>query len=450
MARQRTRTRTRKAPRSKRAKTKLQTGAVSPSRRAALDILGAVLRRKQAFDEAFDERIGAMKLEQRDRGFVHMLVATALRRLGQIDDVIAALIERPLPSTATMVQDILRLGAAQLLFLETPPHAAVNESVELTARLELTGFKGLVNAVLRRVAENGPARVAAHDAARMNTRTWLWDLWVAAYGEERARRIAEAHLTEAPLDITVRKDAAEWAAKLEAELLPSGSLRRKAGGNIAELPGFAAGAWWVQDAAAALPARLFDNVSGKTIFDLCAAPGGKTAQLAALGAKVFAVDNSTPRLRRLEENLARLWLSAELVAGDASVWAPDFLADGVLLDAPCTATGTIRRHPDIAHLKSPANMAALIALQNRLLGNASELVKQGGLLIYCTCSLQRAESEDRIAAFLAARPDYRRAPIAADEIGVPRNVVTDEGDVRTTPAEGFDGFYIARLRRMGH
>jgi 16S rRNA (cytosine967-C5)-methyltransferase len=443
----RQRTRKRKAPRTKRATRKVESGAVRRARRAALDVLGDVLRRKHAFDEAFAERADAAGLEARDRAFVHNLCATALRRLGQIDDVISAYIERQLPRSATAVHDILRLGATQLLFLGTPAHAAVNESVELAAAHDLGGFKGLVNAVLRRIADEGPARLKAQDAARINTRTWLWDSWCSAYGEARARRIAEAHLAEAPLDITVRKDATEWAAKLDAEVLPTGSLRRKAGGQVPDLPGFAAGAWWVQDAAAALPARLFGNLSGKIVFDLCAAPGGKTAQLAALGAKVYAVDSSTPRLRRLEENLARLWFTAEIVAIDASVWAPDVLADGVLLDPPCTATGTIRRHPDIPHLKSPANMAALIALQNRLLGNAAELAKPGGLLVYCTCSLQADESEARIAEFLAARADYERVPIAASELGIPAEAITAAGEVRTTPAEGFDGFYIARLRR---
>jgi 16S rRNA (cytosine967-C5)-methyltransferase len=410
------------------------------ARRVALDVLVACLDKGQALDDALARHSGLVALEPRDRAFVRLLLATTLRRLGEIDGVLAALIERPLVGGNAAGLQVLRLGAAQLLFLGTPAHAAVDTSVRLAEAIRLPHLKGLANAVLRRVANDGATLIGERDAARLNTPDWLWESWRATYGEETTRALANAHLSEAPLDLSVKKDAALWAERLEAELLPTGTLRRTAGGNITELPGFDEGAWWVQDAAAALPVRLLGDVGGQRIADLCAAPGGKTLQLAAAGARVTAVDISARRVARLEDNLKRAGLAAELVVADASKWAPDEKFDAVLLDAPCSGTGTLRRHPDIAWLKGQDDVDRLALTQDRLLANAVNLVKPGGTLVYAVCSLQEEEGRPRIEA-----TKRQRIPVRAVELPGLEAAVAPEGDVRTLPTMGVDGFYIARL-----
>ena len=421
------------------------------ARVAALGLIGDVLQRKRPLDERFATRVRA--LEARDRAFARLLAATTLRRLGQIDDAIDHFLSRPLPGRARRVRDILRLGAAQILFLGTPPHAAVDSTVRLAAR---SGpLKGLVNALLRRLAREGPAIVAGHDAAAMNTPRWLWKSWTRAYGEPAARAIALAHLGEPPLDLTTKGEPGEWAAALEARILPSGSLRRKAGGPIEALPGYEAGAWWVQDAAAALPAQLLlGAVRGRArrVLDLCAAPGGKTAQLAAAGVTVTALDASAPRAERLRANLDRLGLDAELVIADARGYRPREPFPAVLLDAPCSATGTIRRHPDVARLKTAEDVARLGALQDQLLAAAVAALAPGGTLVYAACSLQPEECEARIEALLARKSGLRRLPVRAEEVGGCPELITGIGDVRTLPISlpesgGLDGFYIARLQK---
>jgi len=423
-------------------------------RALALELLSGVLRQGRPLDDLFEARIGRSALSGRDRGFARLVVATALRRLGQLDAAIAAMLAKP-GALKPPVQDLLRLGAAQLLMLDTPAHAAVNTTVELAgAHPETTPYKKLVNAVMRRLGREGAALVATQDAARLNTPEWLWESWRKAYGPERARAIAGAHLTEAPLDLSLKdpSGAAAWAERLGAELLPTGSLRRPAGGAIPELPGFAEGAWWVQDAAAALPAALFGDLRDRLVYDLCAAPGGKTAQLAAAGARVIAVDRAGTRLERLRANLARLGLAAETVTADAAGWRPDQPADAILLDAPCGATGTIRRHPDIPHLKGSADVAKLAKLQTRLLAHAVTLLRPGGTLVYTVCSLQPEEGERQVAALLDSGAPLFRHPVDAAEIGGLAGAITPEGDVRTLPCHlgdrgGMDGFYIARLVR---
>ncbi len=422
-------------------------------RAIALRLLGAVLRRGRPLDEALAEHKGLAALEARDRAFARILVATTLRRLGQIDALIASCLDRPLKARAAEAQDLLRLGACQLVFLGTPAHAAVSTSTTLAGGLRPGGYKGLVNAVLRRLAREGAALAAGQDAARLDTPDWLWQSWQAAYGAETARAVAEAHLADPPLDLSAKHDAALWAERLGARLLPGGTLRLPPGaGEVSRLPGYDDGAWWVQDAAAALPARLLGDVAGKQVIDLCAAPGGKTAQLAAAGASVTAVERSEARLARLSENLARLGLSATAVTADAATWRPEAPADAVLLDAPCSATGTLRRHPDIAHLKGPDQIATLAALQDRLLAAALDMVKRGGSLVYAVCSLQPEEGPARIARLLAAGAPAARAPVEPAEVQGLSDLVTAEGDLRTLPCHlagegGMDGFYACRLRR---
>lgn len=428
------------------------TTAPPTARSVAIDLIGAVLRRKRPLDDAIEDNGEMGGLPARDRAFARLLVATVLRRLGQIDALIAHCLNTPLPARAAMVHDMLRLGIAQLLFLRTPPHAAVATTVDLAEVRGFLSHKGLVNAVLRRLSQEGPDLVARQDAARLNTPDWLWRGWSQAYGEEGVRAIALAHLKEAPLDLTARSDPEKWSERLEALLLPTGTLRRNAGGAIMSLPGYAEGAWWVQDAAAAIPAKLLGNVAGQRVVDLCAAPGGKTAQLAAAGGRVTAIDRSPRRLDRLNSNLARLSLGVESLVADAVTWRPPEPVHHVLLDAPCTATGAIRRHPDVPHLKTPDDVARLAAVQERLLGAAVDILAPGGTLVYCTCSLEPQEGPHQVAKLLARGAPVRRRPIDPAELGGLVECLTPDGDLRTLPShlaehDGVDGFFAARLVR---
>lgn len=426
---------------------------LSDSRVAALAIFEGVLRRQRPLEDEFERE--AKRLSTRDRGFARSVVATTLRRLGQIDIVLKGCLDRPLPAKLAPIRDLLRLSAAQLIFLDTPAHAVVDTAVEITKRGKFAPYAGMVNAVLRRLSREGKDRAEAVDAARLNTPKWLWLSWVEAFGEDTARAIGAAHLGEPPLDFSLKPglDPDEWAHKLGAVRLPTGSLRRPLGGGIEDLPGFAEGAFWVQDAGAALPVKLLGDVNGRHVLDLCAAPGGKTAQLAAAGARVTAVDRSERRLRRLSENLARLSLSAEVIAADAAEWRPEGLADAVLLDAPCSATGTIRRHPDVARLKDPDAVNTLVPLQASILRASADMVAPGGRVIYCVCSLQPEEGPGQIANALAEGLPFVREPVTAADVGGLSELITADGDLRTLPCHapeigGFDGFFAARLRRV--
>ncbi|MBV8090589.1 MAG: MFS transporter [Alphaproteobacteria bacterium] len=423
------------------------------ARNVALDLIGAVLRRKRPLDEAIDDNREMHELSGRDRAFARLLTATVLRRLGQIDALIGLCLSTPLAPRAAIVHDILRLGAVQLLFLRTPPHAAVATSVDIAHSRGFLSHKGLVNAVLRRLSIEGAGFVEEQDAPRLNTPDWLWRSWSRAYGEWTARAIGASHLREAPLDLTLRGDVDAWCAKLQGVLLPTGTLRRAAGGSLVSLPGYAEGAWWVQDAAATLPARLFGEVASREIIDLCAAPGGKTAQLVIAGARVTAVDRSSRRLDRLITNLKRLTLPVAAVAADALTWRPPHPVDAVLLDAPCSTTGAIRRHPDVPHLKLPDDVARLAVVQDNLLRAAVEMLRPGGTLVYCTCSLEPEEGVGRIAALLESGAPVARRPIDPGEIGAPAEWITAEGDLRTLPCyfeeyDGIDGFFCARLVKL--
>lgn len=424
------------------------------ARDAARRVLSAVLERGRPLDEAWAAALapGAalIQLPERDRAFARLLIATALRRKGEIDAVLARCLAKPLPPKATRERTALRLGIVQLLHLGTPAHAAVGETVALVG--EASPYRALVNAVLRRVAREQQSLVADIDAVRVNTPDWLWQRWCAEYGEAATRRLANQHMADPPLDITAKSDAAHWAGLLEANLLPSGTLRRPHAGGIEQLPGFAEGAWWVQDAAAALPARLLGDVAGKRVIDLCAAPGGKTAQLAAAGAEVTAVEKSAARAKRLDANLRRLQLQATVVVADATAWRPDAPVDAVLLDAPCSATGTVRRHPDVPHLKRPDDLLGLTGLQDALLTAATAMVRPGGILVYAVCSLEPQEGRDRIQSLLARESGWDRRPISGGEIGGYDAAISRDGDLRTLPGDapdpgGWDGFYACRLQR---
>lgn len=431
-----------------------------PARRAAVELLAAVLQRKQVLDDVLGRSLerGAMfDLAARDRALARAIVAASLRQKGELDRVLFTFLERGLPDKSGTLYPILLAGAAQLIFLKTPPHAAIDLAVTLAQYdPKAKRYDKLVNAVLRRVANEGEAIASALDAARVNTPDWLWSRWVSYWGEARAHAIAEANLIEPPLDLTVKTNPALWAEQLSGRVLVTGSVRLLPKGRIESLASYDEGAWWVQDVAASLPAKLLGHVAGQPVADLCAAPGGKTAQLVLGGASVIAVDNSKTRLKLLAENLKRLHLEAELVEADAASWQPGGLFDAVLLDAPCSSTGTIRRHPDIPYVKSAKDIEALAALQARLLDNAARLVRPGGKLVYSTCSLEPEEGEAQIAAFLTRNAAFSIDPISPAELYGQAQWIEPSGCLRTFPYElkldsaewsGMDGFFAARLVR---
>ncbi|MBN42899.1 MAG: MFS transporter [Alphaproteobacteria bacterium] len=431
---------------------------MSNSRATACQILGSILDGGKPLDSALAENRVMAQLDPRDRAQARRIIATVLRRIGEIDSRISECLDRPLADRHTQIQNILRIATAELIFLETPAHAAVDSAVRLAGRYRRGAFKGLVNAVLRRIGREPENRERTDTAGEINTPNWMLTRWRNIYGADTARDIAAAHLVEPPLDLTLsrRADPAEWAIKLNAEILPSGTLRRKAGGRIAELPGFDEGVWWVQDVAASLPAKLLRDDARGQVIDLCAAPGGKTMQLADRGRPVTAVDISHSRLATLQENLTRTGLIADIVDADATQWRPPQPVEAVLLDAPCTATGTIRRHPDILRRRLEIDIANATKLQDRLLNAAVKMVAPGGTIIYTVCSLEPEEGAERVDALLASGAPVRLNPISADEwpkLGVlDPAAITPNGTLRSLPCHwsargGMDGFFAARLTR---
>ncbi len=449
------------------------------ARVAAAELLMTVMDRGRSLDDALGMVPSFNALQGRDRAFARALATAGLRRLGGVNAVLSRFLDRPLPETAPHARALLHIGATQLLVLGTPAHAAVGETVEAANSLhETRGFAKLMNAVLRKVATNGP-HILQQLPPGADLPPWLYTRWRATYGDA-APAIAQALLQEPPLDISAKSDPEDWAHRLFGVVTPTGSVRLlpfslaekgpgdegrsdtqaaerlnaphpltpspQGRGGIDQLPGFKEGAWWVQDAAAALPARLLGDVRGKRVLDLCAAPGGKTLQLAAAGAHVTAVDKSEARLERVRENLARTNLRAEVICADALEFsAAPF--DAILLDAPCTSTGTLRRHPDVAWLRRPTDIRTLTDLQTQLIGACAKLLKPGAPLVYAVCSLEPEEGPGIVAA--ALKSGWRRSPLSAE---IPAEFITADGDMRTHPAHwpeigGLDGFYAARLLR---
>ena len=409
-----------------------------PTRESAFDLLTAVLEKHRTLEQALD---ALPAQEPRDRAAAHRLAAAVLRRMGTLDAVLEPFLRKEPPEP---VRNILRIGAAGLLLLDTPGHAAVATAVTLAKRKGLTPFSGLINAVLRKVATAGPGVLEDLDSARLDTPAWLWTAW-----GQSARAIATAHQTEAPLDVTLKPGV---AVPEGGELLPTGSVRFPAGTRVSDIPGFESGDMWVQDAAAALPAQLLAPQAGEKIADLCAAPGGKTAQLAASGATVTAVERDPARIERLVANLKRWGLHAEVINEDATVWRPWGLFDAVLLDAPCSATGTIRRHPDVARVKRLREVQTVSQAQDNLLEAAVAMLRPGGRLIYAVCSLQPEEGAPRIEAALA-RGGVRLAPFRPEELAALPEALTKDGYLRTHPGlwrerGGMDGFFAARLIKV--
>jgi 16S rRNA (cytosine967-C5)-methyltransferase len=420
------------------------------ARRAAMKTLVAILDRHQSLDDALNQNNTLKGMPANDRAFARLLVNTVLRRLPEIDLAFQKFLSRPLPRNPKELSQLLRTGTAQLLFLNTPPHAVVDTSVTLANEFQNKKFKGLVNAILRKVAT---IKSKPENPAKLNTPDWLWQSWVDQYGEEEATAIGLQHLAHPPIDISAKEDPAFWAKSMNAELLPTGTIRRTARGRPSEWTGFKEGRWWIQDAAAALPVKLLGPIAGKTVIDLCAAPGGKTAQLVNSGAAVTAVDISKNRISRLESNLSRLQLPANTIVADLRDWRPNDLADIVLLDAPCTATGTCRRHPDILRLRNESDVVKLSAVQSSLLDAAAEMTMPGGSLLYVTCSLQPEEGTNQISSFLDRHSNYQRTQFDMSAYATLESTISDDGSLRTLPSHwanhgGMDGFFAVALTRV--
>jgi 16S rRNA (cytosine967-C5)-methyltransferase len=418
-----------------------------PARAAALSLLSGVLRQKKPLDVLLPQ---LKPLPPRDAAFARALASETLRHFGELEATLRHFVEKPLPPHKTgAAMEILLLGATELLVLKGAPHAAVDSANRLAAAdKKAVHFKPLINAVLRRLAREGEGVRGKLDAPKLNTPDWLWQRWSAQYSEDITRAIALAHQQEAPLDISLNKNATGFP---DSTSLLGRTRRVSQPGRVEDLPGFTQGQWWVQDAAATLPAVLLGDVTGKKVIDLCAAPGGKTMQLAAAGAQVIAVDNDSARLERLKENLGRTKLAATLVESDAR----DFKASAplVLIDAPCTATGTIRRHPDLPWIKEPGDVTARAPLAYEILESGAAMVEPGGLLVFAVCSLEGEEGEEQIAAFLHSHPEFIRAPLTPGELSGHAEWITVKGDLTTLPCHlseqgGMDGFYAARLRRL--
>jgi 16S rRNA (cytosine967-C5)-methyltransferase len=433
------------------------TSNSAASRVVGCNILDEVLKSKKPLDIVLEQSTEFKTLAGRDRSFCRMIVSTALRRKGQIDFLIRKASDNNSLPDVSYIANILRVSCAQIAFMNVPDYATVNEAVNIAESKNYKQFKAYINAVLRKISQNYKEWLQKQDEVTANIPDWLLKEWIKDYGLSEAAKIGQASLCEAPLDITLKsmEESKYWEGTLSAKTLPTGTLRVGSQGVITELEGFKEGHWWVQDAAAAIPVALFGDVRGEKVVDLCAAPGGKTAQLASLGAMVVAVDRSTARLQRLKENLVRLNLvsSVEIETADSTVWFPKKKVGFVLLDAPCTATGTIRRNPDLLHNKSFKDMERLISIQERLIDNALNMLAPNGILLYCTCSIQKSEGEDIINQLIDRRSDIKRCPIDSKEFGGANDMITEDGDLRVFPYHfaaygGIDGFYCSRLEKI--
>lgn len=427
------------------------------ARQCATRLLGAVIEKHTSLDGLTDNNNGHpqyMELEDRDRSLVRAILGAALRNRGTIETAIGQMIDRPLPENAVALKHLLHVAAAQVLYLDVPDRAAVDLAVTAANNDPRNRrFASMVNAVLRRLSREKDTL----KSGASNVPEWFEQTLISAYGKGKAQAILDIQAKEPPIDLTVKGDPAEWAAKLGGIALPTGSVRLGAvEGSLTDLPGFIEGEWWVQDTAASLPAKLFGDIKGQRVADLCAAPGGKTAQLARAGAKVTALDLSANRLKRLRGNLERLGLVAETVEANLSAYNPAELFDAILLDAPCSSTGTVRRHPDVPWTKTPEDVRKLANLQAKLLDHAVTIVRPGGIVVFSNCSLDPLEGETVSRDLLAKNPAIELVPVTEEEVGGLAELITPEGFVRSTPADlshenpalsGMDGFFAARFRR---
>jgi 16S rRNA (cytosine967-C5)-methyltransferase len=422
------------------------------ARLATFRILEKIIQHKQPFEVAFNAVLQRMPhLQTRDKGFAHELSMQVLRHHGQIESVALMFLHKPLNEMPAATRLLLFMGVAQLLWMDSPPHAAIHSTVELGKHVGDAHGNTVLNAVLRRISEL-PEGTGEQLTPSANLPQWLLKMLAEQHGMEKTEYSTWAHQYQPPLDLTVRniRQAAITAQQLGATVLPWGTLRMAAKTPITQLPGYQEGSWWVQDAASSLPVQLLGDISGRTAYDLCAAPGGKTMQLAAAGAKVTAVDRSAKRLKRVEQNLLRTRLEAKIVTADAKTYNPGTPADIVLLDAPCTATGTLRRNPDIALHRTQADVEKILPLQAELLDAAGRLVASGGYLLYCVCSLLQQEGEEQITAFLNRHPEFTLTKPNVELLGIPTEWQANDGSLRTFPCYmatqgSMDGFYMALL-----
>lgn len=434
------------------AQKKPPARAGKASRQAAAEAVRLVLYEQSYLDPALVKAIGKGQFDQRDTALIRAIATTTLRRLGEIRQALATHMKKPLADKLSAATCVLYTSVAQICFMNTPNHSAIDSAVEiLRTHRKHKHLAGMANAVLRKISASSKSCSLEPDDPRINTPKWLWQIWAKDHGKPAADAIARAHLHQANLDISLKPECDE---RPDGSILPGGTLRvTNAAEAVESLPGYKKGNWWVQDFAAALAAKLLDNVHGKTVLDLCAAPGGKTLQLASRGGHVTALDISEKRLARLRDNLSRTRLGAQIVCADALTWQTGQTFDAILLDAPCSATGTIRRHPDAPYLKKSSDIESLSRLQAHLLDKAAQMLKPHGTLVYCTCSLQKREGEAQIDQFLARNTDFDRKKVDADELGGLSQLINDNGDVRTLPfyaagdSTGMDGFFISRLTR---
>ncbi|MCV6545732.1 MAG: methyltransferase domain-containing protein [Cohaesibacter sp.] len=430
------------------------------AREGALRLTHAVLSEKKLLDEAYQAEIETgplRKLPGNDRAFAKRMVITLLQHLGEIDSILAMFMERGIPKKSGPLRNILRLGVAELLFLNVPSHAVVDSAVShFRTWRKYAGFKGLTNAVLRQVSQKGAECLKDIDAAKANLPVWLYEDWIKSYGKEAVEHMMDVcNAPTTPLDLSVKAHdtkTQDIASQLEGQWLPTGSLRLATHGKVDELAGFEDGLWWVQDTAASLPVKMLGDVNNLDVLDLCAAPGGKTMQLAALGAKVTALDLSGKRLQRIQKNLDRTGLEATLIQGDALKQKFQTKFPAILLDAPCSATGTMRRHPELIHQRNAADIAHFAKIQARMLRHAANLLEDNGCLVFCTCSLQQAEGPDLVANFLMEYPDFSIDPIEAEQNPELAAFIQGDGSIRTRPDQmaelgGLDGFYAIRFRK---
>lgn len=420
------------------------------SRRLAAFAVKEVMESHQPLEQVLAGQPDYRALEGRDRAFVRLIAATTFRRMGQIDAALKPFVrQRP----TKLVYAALQTATAQILYLGTPAHAAVGETVAmLKSRGSSKGFANMANAVLRNIVDQGP-KLAGAQPPKVNIPGWIRGEWERAYGRQAGRKMSAQLMKDPVLDISVKSDVQGWTEKFEGETIGPQSVRLGKIGDVPALEGFADGEWWAQDVAATLPVHLLGDVAGKRVLDMCAAPGGKTMQLAAKGAIVTALDKSEGRLERVAENLKRTKLTADIVCADALEWTPEGeLFDIVLLDAPCSATGTFRRHPDVLYNRTPKDVSNLVRLQDKLLAKAAEFVTPGGTLIYCTCSLMPKEGQPRVDRFLQNMTDFRLIPILeASGLALPEDAFSG-GSLRSLPyyledKGGMDGFFIAQLER---
>lgn len=440
------------------------------ARQAAATVLTRIIDDKRGLDGLLDSRHGprsVQALDAKDRALVRAIALAACRHRGVISHCLNHLFKRPPPKNARHLWHTLHVAAAQILYLDIPDSAAVDLAVTALRREKRSErFAGLANAVLRRLAlEKGRllGRLPSEEIARLNTPDWLFRSLRKSYGRDRALAIANAHMHEPALDLTVKTDPSDWADRLGGTALFGNTVRLARAGDITQWPGYDQGDWWVQDVSASLPARLMGNIAGLRVADLCAAPGGKTAQLCLAGAEVTAVETSAPRLSRLTQNLARLGLSARCIEADIMEWQPEEPFDSILLDAPCSSTGTIRRHPDVAWTKSQHDVEELAKLQQAMIERAATMVRPGGCLVFSNCSLDRREGEDIVAGMNTTALQLTLEPVTQEEMFGHDEFITRQGTVRTLPCYlpaqsavagerdlgGMDGFFAARFRRNG-